>query len=106
MADLAELELAERRGSVVDADEARADVIAAYSLVKTRLLGVPSRLAQRVPDLAAKVVPVVDELIREALEELAADPRIHWRTRALDAAEARASDRGVRRARALRYLLR
>jgi hypothetical protein len=73
MADLAELELDERRGSVVDADEARADVIAAYSVVKTRLLGVPSRVAQRLPDVAARIVPVVDELIREALEELSAE---------------------------------
>jgi hypothetical protein len=73
LADLAELDVAERRGQVVDVDEARADVIAAYSVVKTRLLGVPSRVAQRLPDVAARVVPVVDELIREALEELAAD---------------------------------
>jgi hypothetical protein len=70
-AELAELELAERRGQLVDAEQARADVIAAFSLVKTRLLAVPSRLGQRLPDVAADVVPVVDELIREALEELA-----------------------------------
>lgn len=69
-AELAELELAERRGQLVDAEQARGDVIAAFALVKTRLLAVPSRAAQRLPDLAAQVEPVVDELIREALEEL------------------------------------
>ena len=71
-ADLAEFELAAKRGRLIDADQARADVIAAYSVVKTRLLAVPSRVAQRLPHVARAVVPVVDELIREALEELSA----------------------------------
>jgi len=74
-ADLAELELAARRGKLVDADQARADVLNRYSLVKTRLLAVPTALGQRLPDLAARVVPVVDELLRDALKELAADGR-------------------------------
>lgn len=70
-ADQAELELAARRGRLVDAEAARADVEQAYSLVKTRLLRVPSAVAQQLPDLAARVVPVLDVLITEALEELA-----------------------------------
>lgn len=70
-ADLAELELAAKRGRLVDADAARADVEQAYSLVKTRLLRVPSDLAQRLPHLASEVVPVLEELQRAALEELA-----------------------------------
>lgn len=70
-ANLAELELARERGRLVDADAARADVEQAYSLVKTRLLRVPSDLAQRLPHLAAEVVPVLEELQRQALEELA-----------------------------------
>jgi phage terminase Nu1 subunit (DNA packaging protein) len=74
-AELAELELAERRGAVVPADEARDGVIAAYSMVKTRILGVPVAVGQRLPDLAGRVVPVVDELLRAALEELSADGR-------------------------------
>jgi phage terminase Nu1 subunit (DNA packaging protein) len=58
---------------MVSAGTARADVIAAYSLVKTRLLAVPSAVGQRLPDLALVVVPVVEELVREALAELAVD---------------------------------
>lgn len=69
-ADLAELELAAKRGRLVDAQAARSDVEQAYSLVKTRLLRVPSDLAQRLPHLAAEVVPVLEELQRHALEEL------------------------------------
>lgn len=70
-AELAELELAERRGAMIPAEQARADVHEAFSLVKTRLLGVPSRVGQRLAHCAEEVVPVVEELIREALEELA-----------------------------------
>lgn len=73
MADMAELELEEKRGALVSADVARSEVIAAYSLVKTRLLAVPSAVGQRLPDLALVVVPVVEELVREALAELAHD---------------------------------
>lgn len=74
-ADLAELDVAARRGQLVDANEARDKMIADYSLVKTRLLGVPSLVAQRLADIAGRVQPVVDAAIREALEELAADGR-------------------------------
>lgn len=73
LADMAELEVAERRGELVPVAEARADVVARFTLVRTRLLGVPARAAQRLPHLAGEVVPVVDALVREALEELALD---------------------------------
>ncbi len=71
LAEMAELDLAERRGGLVPADEARGEMIAAFSLVKTRLLGVATGVAQRLPHVALEVAPVVDSLIREALEELA-----------------------------------
>ena len=70
LADLAELELAAKRGKLVDADQARADVFARISMAKTRLLGVPTLVGQDAPDLAARFVPLVERRIREALEEL------------------------------------
>jgi phage terminase Nu1 subunit (DNA packaging protein) len=73
LADIAEIDRDERRGELVSVEEARADVIDAFTVVKTRILGVSSRVAQRMPHLAAEVVPVLDALLREALEELAAD---------------------------------
>lgn len=73
LADMAELEVAERRGALVPVDEARAEVRERYTRVRTRLLGVPSRVAQRLPHVAGEVVPFLDELLREALEELALD---------------------------------
>lgn len=71
LADLAELELGERRGELVSTEDARSEVRDRYAIVRTRMLGVPSRVAQLRPDLAAEVVPVLEKLIREALEELA-----------------------------------
>ena len=74
-ADLAELELARERGRLVDAKEADAGYEEHIARAKTRLLGVPAQLGQRLPDLALRVVPVAKELIREALAELALDGR-------------------------------
>jgi hypothetical protein len=39
-------------------------------MAKTRLLGVPTLVAQDCPDIAARVVPLIDKRIRDALEEL------------------------------------
>jgi hypothetical protein len=72
-ADLADLELLERRRQLVDAERARSDVIRAFSLVKTKLLAVPTRVGQRFPHLIEDVIPFVEQMIREALEELAGD---------------------------------
>lgn len=74
-ADLAELELAEKRGRLVDADRARADVFARISMAKTLLLSVPTLVAQDAPELAGRIVPLIERRIREALEELSADGR-------------------------------
>jgi hypothetical protein len=70
LADVAEIERDKVRDAVVPIDEARAYMIEKFTLVKSRLLGVPSRVAQRLPNLAKQVQPVVDELIREVLLEL------------------------------------
>ena len=73
LADVAELDAAERKGELVPVAEARAEVAEAFTLVRTKILGVPSRLAQRLPGMSSDVVPVLESLIREALEELADD---------------------------------
>lgn len=73
LADVAEIERDKVREDVVPVDEARAYIIDKFTIVKTRLLGVPSRVAQQLPHLASEIEPVVDRMIREVLEELAAE---------------------------------
>jgi phage terminase Nu1 subunit (DNA packaging protein) len=70
-AQLAELELAERKGEFIRIEDARRDVMEKFTLVRTKLLGIPVRLAQRMPEISGDLVTVLDELLREALEELA-----------------------------------
>lgn len=67
----AELELAARRGQLVNADEIRALVIDDYTRVKGHLRGVPSKFRQRVPGLTAEAMAILVDLVDEALEELA-----------------------------------
>jgi hypothetical protein len=52
-AEMVEIDLAQRRGEMTDVE-----VDARYALVRTRLLGVPLRAAQRLPHLAGERVTV------------------------------------------------
>jgi len=70
-AERAELDLGKRRGELVLADDVSRAVADAFAQVRTRLLSVPSRAKQRRPGLSVDDVLVIEELIREALEELA-----------------------------------
>ena len=65
-----DLDLAKREGELISVDEARETVIAEYSTLKTKLLGIPSRAAQRLPELDQEAIGVLEDLIREALEAL------------------------------------
>ena len=73
LADLAEIEVAEKHEELVPIDEARAYMIDKFTIVKTRILGVPSGVAQRLPHLADEITPVLDMLLREILDELSAE---------------------------------
>jgi phage terminase Nu1 subunit (DNA packaging protein) len=72
-ADLAEMEAEQRRGTLIAAEDAEAAWIAVLALLRTRLLGLPDRLAPLIH--AETSLPVTRDLIRgairEALDELA-----------------------------------
>lgn len=73
LAKMAEMDLAERQGELVPADNVEAALLSAIMRCKTKLLGVPSRARQQDPGLTAAQVALFDDLIREAMEDLAAD---------------------------------
>lgn len=71
LADMAEIDVAEKRGELVSVDEAESHWANVVTMIKTKILGVPSRLAQRMPRIASDVVPILESMLREALEEIA-----------------------------------
>jgi phage terminase Nu1 subunit (DNA packaging protein) len=40
---------------------------------RTKLLGIPTKAKQRIPDLDTDAIGVLDDIVREALEDLAGD---------------------------------
>ncbi len=72
-AETAEIELRKLKGQLIDVGEVHFGLVNVFTIVKTRLRGVPSRLAQRWPDGKPnlQVIALASELIDEALTELA-----------------------------------
>lgn len=74
-AQLAVLELQERSGRLVNADQMKVGFINLVTSAKTRLMGVPSKAKVRIPTLSVRDIEQLEDLIAEALEELALDGR-------------------------------
>ena len=72
LAEIAELDAAERRGDLVPVDQARSDVTAVFASLRTKLLAIPSRVAQRLPGQTGRdAAAIVESLVRETLEDMA-----------------------------------
>lgn len=70
-AALAEIELAETRRELVPAKDVESKLVNVIAHCKTKLLGVPARARQRDPALTGQQVDLFENLIREALDDLA-----------------------------------
>lgn len=70
-ADLAEIELAEKRGELVLARDVEARVADAFLRCRTRLLGTTVRAREADPTITEAQHRLYETLLREALEELA-----------------------------------
>jgi hypothetical protein len=69
-ANTAELDYRERAGELVKAAEVKGKITDSFKKVSTRLLGIPTRAKQQIPHLTVADIGTIDELVREALEEL------------------------------------
>ncbi len=71
-ADLAELDLAERRGELISASEAEAAIVVILTAVRTKLLALPAARAQEwaASSEPAECEEIAAEAVREALEAL------------------------------------
>jgi phage terminase Nu1 subunit (DNA packaging protein) len=70
-AHLAELTYRQRAGELVGAAAVAAEYSDFCTTVRTKLLGLPSRMKQAHPDLSLEQLATLDDYVREALEELA-----------------------------------
>lgn len=71
-ADAVSLKNATLRGELVSATEVQSRWTAILAAVRARLLAVPSRVGLRSPHLTREDVAVLDQELRDALEEVAA----------------------------------
>lgn len=70
-AKLAKLEYEERTGKLIDADQAKVAWFKHITAAKTRILGIPAACKSRYADLPLAAVAIIDQVCREALEDLA-----------------------------------
>ena len=70
-AQLAKLEYEKERGKFIGIDESRRAWSAIATAARTRLLGVPSSAKIRMPELTAGQIATIEELIRDALSDVA-----------------------------------
>jgi phage terminase Nu1 subunit (DNA packaging protein) len=71
-ANLLELDRKTKEGQLLRREDVEQAWNAAVNITRTKVLGVPSRTKQQIPHLMPDEVEVIRDLLREALEELAA----------------------------------
>jgi len=70
-AELLELERQQKEGLLVRAEDVEREWVEIITLARTKLLGIPTKAKQRIPDLDTDAIGVLDDIVREALEDLA-----------------------------------
>lgn len=69
--EMAEIELARLRGELVEATEVDTEWARIGTLVKNKVLGIASKMKQRYSNVTIEQYEYLDQLLREALEEIA-----------------------------------
>ena len=72
-AELLELERAEKEGSLVSAAEVETKWIELVTIARTKLMGMPTKAKQRMPDLSGDDIAVLEDIVRECLEDLSGE---------------------------------
>lgn len=73
-AELLELERKQKEQILVKADEIEAKWVEIITMARTKILGIPTKAKQRIPDLDADALSLLDDIVRETLEDLATAP--------------------------------
>ena len=72
-AELLELDRQQKEGLLVETEKIEHEWVEIVTRARTKLLGIPTKAKQRIPDLDTDAIGVLDDIVREALEDLAAD---------------------------------
>jgi len=72
-AELLELDRKQKEGLLVKLEDVQHQWSEIITRARTKLLGIPTKAKQRIPDLDTDAIGVLDNIVREALEDLAAD---------------------------------
>ena len=71
MARLAEIEVEEKEKLLVPSKEVKDAWVKLVTIAKNKVLGIPTKAKQRIPDLDKGAMNLLDEIVRETLEDLA-----------------------------------
>ncbi len=69
-AEIAEIKLTQRKGELLVARDVEDRMVALFTSCKTKLLGIPSRARQADPALTETQITLIEQLVREALDDL------------------------------------
>jgi len=70
-AELLELDRKQKEGLLVPAADVEAKWIEIVTMARNKIMGLPSKAKQRIPDLDAGAMACLEDIVRETLEDLA-----------------------------------
>ena len=72
-AELLELDRKQKEGILVPAADVEAKWLEIVVMARTKIMGIPTKAKQRIPDLDVDAISVLDDIVRETLEDLATE---------------------------------
>ena len=70
-AELLEIERKQKEKDLVDSKQVQAKWLEVISIAKNKVLGIPSKAKQRIPELDVSAMNCLEDIVRESLEEIA-----------------------------------
>jgi len=72
-AELLELDRQAKAGKLVPTEEVEAKWLEIITLARGKMLGIPTKAKQRIPDLDAAAMAALEDIVRETLEDLSGE---------------------------------
>ena len=70
-AELLDIERKQKEQQLVDSKQVQAKWLEVISIAKIKVLGIPSKAKQRIPELDVSAMNCLEDIVRESLEEIA-----------------------------------